>query len=71
MNSNFQPYSYPQRLQEDVDGISIKRISNLTYTWRVEMKEGEGIWKRITPLQRGGLENLEKNHCILKNCNFI
>ena len=43
MNSNFQPYSYPQRLQEDVDGISIKKISNLTYTWRAEMKEGEGI----------------------------
>ena len=37
MNSNFQPYSYSQRLQEGADGIRIN-TSNLVYTWKVEMK---------------------------------
>ena len=40
LNSNFQPYNYSQRLQEDVDGTRIN-ISNPIYTWKVEMKEGK------------------------------
>ena len=38
LNSTFYPYSYSQRLQESADGIMIN-ISNLMYTWRVEIKE--------------------------------
>ena len=43
MNSNFQVYSYLQRFQEGADGISIKEINNLTFTWRAEMKEMKEI----------------------------
>ena len=43
LDSNFQPYSHPQRLQEDADGTSIREISNLIYTWRAKMKKGKEI----------------------------
>ena len=69
-NNNFQPYSYPQRLQECADGTSIKKISNLTYTWRAEMKEGKRRKKGRTPLQGGSWEKPEKSHCVTKNYNF-
>ena len=39
LNSNFQPYSYSQRLQEGTDGTGIN-TSNLVYKWRVEMEKG-------------------------------
>jgi len=42
LNSNFQPNSYPQRLQEGADETSIK-TSNLIYMWRAEMKEEKGV----------------------------
>ena len=41
LTNNFQPYSYPQRLQKCVDGTSIKKTSNLIYMWRADMKERE------------------------------
>ena len=39
LNSNFQPYSYFQRLQESANRTGIN-VRNLVYPWRVEMKEG-------------------------------
>ena len=38
LNNDILSYSYSQRLQEYADGTRIK-ASNLTYTWRVEMKQ--------------------------------
>ena len=67
LNSNFQPYSYSQRLLEGADGTKIN-TSDLIYTWRVEMKErrwykiekrpwGKGIgkWRENTVGTRTGL----------------
>ena len=42
LNSVFQPYSYPQRLQEGTDGTSIN-VNHSAYTWRVEMKGEDSI----------------------------
>ena len=56
LNSAFQLYSYPQRLQEGADGTSIN-ISNLTSTWRVEMR-GE-MWYKIGG--RSSEKGVEKN----------
>ena len=42
LNSNIQPYNYPQRLQEGIDGIRIK-TNNLIYTWKAEMKQNRVI----------------------------
>ena len=58
MNSNIQPYIYPQRLQEGVNGIRI-RTSNLIYTWRAEKKK-KGNIKKKNSITLGELENLEK-----------
>ena len=38
LSSAFQPYSYPQRLQEGTNGTRIN-TSNLMSTWRVKMRE--------------------------------
>ena len=43
LNSAFQPYSYPQRLQESTDRTKIN-TSNLMSTWGVEMR-GERWYK--------------------------
>uniref|UniRef100_A0A7N2MZ94 Uncharacterized protein n=1 Tax=Quercus lobata TaxID=97700 RepID=A0A7N2MZ94_QUELO len=45
---DIQPYSYSQKLQECVDGIRIK-ASNLTYTWRVEMRQTGWTRERLNP----------------------
>ena len=70
LNSDFQPYSHPQRLQKCADGTSIKEISNLIYTWKAEMKEGKGVQKGRIPLQKGGSEKQERNHCVTKNLSI-
>ena len=54
MNSNFQPYSYPYKLQEGANETEIN-TSNLVYTWRVEMKE-ERKYKREEYLEERGSE---------------
>jgi len=38
LNTSIQPYNYPQRLQEGVDGTKIK-ASSLIYMWKAEMKK--------------------------------
>ena len=69
MNSNFQPYSYSQRLQEVVDGTRIN-VRNLVYTWRVEMKEwGQYKKERIPWGVRIGEE--EKNTVIARTILVI
>ena len=42
LNSDIQPYNYPQKLQEGADRIRIK-VRNLTYTWRVEIEQNGRI----------------------------
>ena len=75
LSSNFQPYSYPQRFQKGANRTSIKKISNLTYTWRVEMKEAERIWKRITHYKEDHQKKQKKTKLgrtdyVPKSCNF-
>jgi len=48
LNSNFQTYSYFQRLQEGTDGTGIN-VRNVVYTWRVEMKEGRPYKRERIP----------------------
>ena len=52
LNSNFQPYSYSQRLQEGTDGTGIN-TSNLVYTWRVEMEKEDSIKEKEYPKEVG------------------
>ena len=42
LNSVFQPYNYPQKLQEGVDGTCIN-TDHLPCTWRVEMKREDSV----------------------------
>ena len=65
LNSNFQPYSYSQRLQESVDGIKIN-TNNLIYSWRVEMKGGRQYKLERKPWDKG-IWGLREKHCKNKN----
>ena len=60
LNSVFQPYSYPQRFQESVNGTSIN-TNHLACTWRVEMK-GEDSIREEGGNERKWLKSGEK-HC--------
>ena len=71
LNSNFQPYSYSQILQEGADWIEIN-ARNLVYTWRVEMKEWRQYKKERIPREEG-IGELREKYCKNKNrtCNQI
>ena len=64
LNSNFQPYSYSQILQEGANWIEIN-TRNLVYTRRVKMKEWKQ-YKRKNTL-RMGIEKSREKHCRNKN----
>ena len=51
LNSNFQTYSYYQRLQEGANGTSIN-ISNLPYTWRERGKKEGSVKQKGDPEER-------------------
>ena len=64
LNSNFQPYSYSQILQEGADWTEIN-ARNLVYTSMVKMKEWRQ-YKRKNTL-RMGIEKSREKHCKNKN----
>ena len=71
LNSNFQSYSYSQRLHECADGTWIN-TRNPVWMWRVKMKEGKQ-YKRERIHWGGGIRDLREKYCSNKNetCNQI
>ena len=66
LNSTFQSYSYSQRFQEGTDGTRIN-TKNLTYMWRVKMKESREYKIEGRPRWKG-IGKLRKKYCSNKSC---
>ena len=66
LNSNFQSYSYSQRLQEGADGTMIN-TNNLMYMWRVEIKERREYKIERRPRWKG-IRELREKYCSTKSC---
>ena len=71
LNSNFQLYSYPQRLQENVDGTSIKKILTIKYT-REGLRWKRGRKYKMEELHYRGEDqkNQEEIHGVTRNLSF-
>ena len=66
LNSTFQSHSYSQRFQEGTDGTRIN-TKNLTYMWRVKMKESREYKIEGRPRWKG-IRKLRKKYCNNKSC---